>query len=125
MSNPEPSGGAGGFDLGSLLGAASQMVEAQAQAANQTAVGSAGGGAVQITVTGGGEFTKIEIQPAVVDPADVTMLEDLVLAALRDAMAKVQQMQTGALGGFDLGSIQGMLGGLGLGAPGDATDATG
>jgi DNA-binding protein YbaB len=102
---------AGGFDLGSLLGAASQMFEAQAQAAQQAVVGSAGGGAVKITVTGGGEFTGVELAPAVVDPTDVTMLEDLLLAALRDAMTKVNQLQSGALGGLDLGGLQGLLGG--------------
>lgn len=120
MSDPEPSAGPAGLDLGSLLGAANQMFQAQAAAANSSVVGSSGGGAVQITVTGAGEFTKVELQPAAVDPDDVAMLEDLLLAALHDAMAKVQQLQSGALGGLDLGNVGEMLGGLGLGglAPG-------
>jgi DNA-binding YbaB/EbfC family protein len=119
MTDADPQPGAGGFDLGSLLGAASQMFEAQAQAAQQAVVGSAGGGAVKITVTGGGEFTAVELAPDVVDPADVPMLEDLVLAALRDAMAKVQQLQSGALGGLDMGGLQGLLGGAALPRPDD------
>ena len=109
-ADPQPASGLPGLDLGSLLGAASQMMQAQAQAASQTVVGSAGGGAVQVTVTGGGEFAKVEIAPSVVDPSDVAMLEDLVLAALRDAMAKVNNLQSGALGGLDLANLQGFLG---------------
>jgi DNA-binding YbaB/EbfC family protein len=104
---------AGGFDLGSLLGAASQMMEAQAQAAQQAVVGTAGGGAVKITVTGAGAFTGVEIDASVVDPGDVSMLEDLVHAALHDAMAQVNRLQSGALGGLDLGGLQGLLGAAG------------
>lgn len=113
-------GGLGGLDLGSLLGAANQMMAAQAEAAGREVVGSAGGGLVEIGVTGGGEFTGVRIQPGAVDASDVPMLEDLVLAALRDAMAKVQQLQSGAMGGLDLASLGGGLGGLGglLGMPG-------
>ncbi len=108
-------GGLGGLDFGSLLGAASQMMQAQQAAAEVEVVGSSGGGAVRITVTGGGAFTAVEISPEAVDPDDVATLEDLVLAALRDAMTKVNELQSGAMGGLDLGSIQGMLGGLGAG----------
>lgn len=111
---------AGGFDLGSLFGMANDMLAAQQAAAEETAIGSAGGGLVQITVTGAGEFTNVKILPDAVDPADLGLLEDLVLAALRDAMAQVQQLQAGAMGGLDLGSLSGLLGGLG---PADDDDA--
>lgn len=115
--------GLGGLDFGSLLGAASQMFDAQAEAAAAVVIGRAGGGAVRITASGGGEFSKVEISPDAVDPDDIATLEDLVLAALRDAMAQVNDLQSGALGGLDLGSIQGMLGGLGgLGGPGAGAD---
>ena len=110
------------FDLGSLFGVANDMLAAQQAAADQTLVGRAGGGAVQITLTGGGDFTAVKLVPDVVDPTDIGMLEDLILAALRDAMAQVQELQTGALGGLDLGALGGLLGGGGLGGLGPGGD---
>jgi len=116
-----PQGGPAGLDLDSLFGMASGMLAAQQAAAEQEVVGSAGGGAVEISVTGGGLFTGVRIRPDAVDPDDLTLLEDLVLAAVRDAMDRVQHLQSGALGGIDLGSLGGLLGGLGPGGPGDGT----
>lgn len=96
--------GGGGLDLGSLMEQASQMqaqiAEAQAEAANQVVEGAAGGGAVKVTVTGAGEFQSVSIDPGAVDPDDVGLLEDLVLAALHDATARVRELQAGAMGGF-------------------------
>jgi nucleoid-associated protein EbfC len=103
-------GDEGGFDIGKLLGQAQEMMQAQAEAAEQVVEGVAGGGAVRIQVTGGGEFQSVTIQRDAVDPDDVEMLQDLVLAALHDATAKVQQLQQGALGSMDLGGLG--LGGL-------------
>lgn len=98
-----------GPDLGALLEQAQQMqqqlMEAQAAAAEQVHEGVAGGGAVHITVTGGMEFRSVTIRPDAVDPSDVDMLQDLVLAALHDAVNKVNAAQQQALGG-----IGGMLG---------------
>ena len=102
---------AGAFDLSSLLDSAQQLMSAQQEAAESEVVGSAGGGKVEVTVTGGGEFRRVRISPDVVDPADIPLLEDLVLAALRDAMARVNAAQAAALGGLDLGGLGG-LGGL-------------
>ena len=115
-------GGLGGFDLGSLFGMATEMLAAHGAAADQEVIGSAGGGAVQVRVTGAGEFTGVTLSPAVVDPTDVSLLEDTILAALRDAMAKVQALQTGSLGA--LGGMAG-LGGLQqlLGGPNPSADA--
>jgi len=101
---------AGGFDLSSLLDSAQQLMSAQQEAAESELVGSAGGGKVEVTVTGGGEFRHVRISPDVVDPADISLLEDLVLAALRDAMARINAAQTAALGGLDLGALGGLLG---------------
>jgi DNA-binding YbaB/EbfC family protein len=96
--------GGGGLDLGSLMEQASQMqqqmVEAQAAAATTVLEGVSGGGAVRITVTGTGEFRSVHIDPGAVDPADVALLEDLVLAALRDATTRIQELQAGAMGGL-------------------------
>jgi DNA-binding YbaB/EbfC family protein len=114
LGRPDPFGDplaeAGGFDLSSLFDSAQQLVAAQQEAARQELVGRAGGGKVEVEVTGGGEFRRVRISPDVVDPDDVTMLEDLVLAALHDAMAQVNQAQASALGGLDMGDLGGLLG---------------
>ena len=103
-------------DINSLLKQAQkmqqQLMEAQAQAAEQVVEGVAGGGVVKVTVTGGMEFRSVSIDPAAVDPDDVEMLEDLVLAAIHDAMSKVQDLSQQAMGGLDLGGLGGGLGGL-------------
>jgi DNA-binding YbaB/EbfC family protein len=86
-----------------------QLLAAQAQAQATVVEGHAGGTAVVVSMTGGGEITKVRIDPSVVDPDDVEMLEDLVLAALHDAASQVARLQSEAMGG-----IGGALGGLGL-----------
>ena len=102
---------AGGFDFSNLLASAQQMqqqlLEAQARAAEQEVEGQAGGGVVRITATGGFEITDVRIDPSVVDPNDVEMLQDLVLAALRDTLHKVNALNQQAMGG-----LAGGLGGL-------------
>jgi DNA-binding YbaB/EbfC family protein len=105
-------------DMSSLLAQAQQMAEqltAQQEAAQETEVeGHAGGGAVKVRMTGGGEFLSVRIAPSAVDPEDVEMLEDLVLAALNDAVANAAGLMQGPdLGGLDLGSmgLGGLLGG--------------
>ena len=112
--------GSGGFDFGALLEQASamqaQMVEAQQQAAEALLEGVAGGGVVRVTITGAFEPTAVTIDRAAVDPDDVEMLQDLVLAALRHAVEQVNELQRGAIGGgLDLPGFD--LGGLGLGDP--------
>lgn len=107
------SGALGGLDLGSLLGAAqsmqAQMLEAQEELASTVVEGQAGGGVVRIEVTGGMEFRSVHIDPTAVDPDDPTLLEDLVLAALHEAVGEVNRLQAGAspLGGLDLGGLFG------------------
>jgi nucleoid-associated protein EbfC len=96
-------------DFGSLLGQAQAMMAASAQAADEEVEGQAGGGAVKIRVNGRFEFSAVEISAAAVDPADVGMLEDLVLAALHDASAQLTARQQQVLGG--LGGLGGLLGG--------------
>jgi DNA-binding YbaB/EbfC family protein len=102
-----------------LLASAQEALAAQAEAAQQTVEGTAGGGVVKVAMTGAGEITAITLAPEVVDPDDIEMLQDLILAALRDAAVKVTDLQRealGALGQLDLGSLGGLLG------PGDAPD---
>ncbi|MGH2409982.1 MAG: YbaB/EbfC family nucleoid-associated protein [Chloroflexota bacterium] len=71
----------------------SQMEKAQAKLAEESVVGSAGGGMVSATVTGAMEITAITINKDVVDPEDVEMLQDLVLAAVREALEKAKNLQ--------------------------------
>jgi nucleoid-associated protein EbfC len=116
MTEPSDPNGQQAFpDLGGLLAQAQQMqqqlMEAQAQAAAAVVEGSAGGGAVTIAVTGGLDFRSVQIDPSVIDPDDPSLLEDLVLAALHDAIARVNEAQQGAMGGFDLGGLAGAFGG--------------
>ncbi len=92
------------------------MQAAQDALANTLVEGSAGGGVVKATVTGDGDLRRISIDPSVVDPADVETLEDLVVAAINDAMRQAKEMQAqqlgAATGGLDLDSMLGNLGGL-------------
>lgn len=96
----------GGFDMGSLLDSAMQMQQqlmaAREEAAGQVLEGVSGGGLVRIEVTGGLEFRKVRIDPAAIDPDDLTLLEDLVLAALHDAVARANALQGEAMGGLGL-----------------------
>jgi nucleoid-associated protein EbfC len=119
---PEVAGAPGGFgDLGGLLESAQQAFSAQAQAAEQVVEGSAGGGVVTVEMTGNGEVTSVKLAPEVVDPDDIEMLQDLIVAALRDAGLQVTDLQRqalGALGGLDIGGLGDMFGGL---ADGGAT----
>ena len=89
-----------------------QLLAARAEAETQEVEGQAGGGVVRVRVTGGMEFRGVTIDPAAVDPDDVTMLEDLVLAAIRDAVAKAGEISEQAMGGLDLGGLgSGLFGG--------------
>jgi len=90
------------------------MAAAQDALAEAVVEGSAGGGMVKATATGAGELQGVSISPEVVDPEDVEMLEDLVLAAVSDALRRAQELQAermGAVtGGIDLGGLGGLLG---------------
>ncbi len=89
-----------------------QLLAARAEAETQEVEGQAGGGVVKVRVTGGMEFRSVTIDPAAVDPDDVSMLEDLVLAAIRDAVTKAGQISEQAMGGLDLGGLgSGLFGG--------------
>ncbi|MFN2506163.1 MAG: YbaB/EbfC family nucleoid-associated protein [Acidimicrobiales bacterium] len=100
-------------DLGQLLKQAQamqeQFLQAKAQAAEAEVEGHAGGGMVKVRVTGSLEFRDVTIDPSVVDPDDVAMLEDLVLAAVRDAVARATELSEKAMGTVDLGPLGGGL----------------
>jgi DNA-binding YbaB/EbfC family protein len=69
-----------------------KMAQVQAELKTRELIGSSGGGKVKITMNGAHEVTAVAIDPAVVRPDETDLLEDLVLAALNDARAKVTRM---------------------------------
>lgn len=116
MFPPGPAGpeGSAGFDMSELLQQAQRMQEqlmsAQQDLSASEATGTAGGGLVRATVSGAGELQALEIDPSVVDPDDVETLADLVIAAVRDAHAQLQQRASEQLGAISPG-LEGILGG--------------
>ena len=102
-------------DLGGLLKQAQKMQrqvqEIQEDLAKAEYTGSAGGGVVKVVVDGQRQLMNLTIQPEVVDPAEVEMLEDLVLAAVSDALKQAEEAASKAM--------KGVTGGLGMpGMPG-------
>lgn len=94
-----------------------RLQELQAQAAQERVDGSAGGGLVRVTATGGQEIVSIEIDPSVIDPADPELVADLVAAACNDALRKgrhlLQAKMGTATGGLDISKLSGLFGGGG------------
>ena len=80
-----------------------QMEEAQAQLEETEMTGTAGGGVVEVTVSGKKEITKIKIDPEAVDPEDVEMLEDLIMAAANEALRKVDEASAASMSKFSGG----------------------
>jgi nucleoid-associated protein EbfC len=76
------------------------MERAQAELADDTVEGSAGGGAVIVVMTGTQECKSVRIEPEAVDPTDVETLQDLVLAAFTDALGKSKELAAQKLGGL-------------------------
>jgi DNA-binding YbaB/EbfC family protein len=100
--------------LGQVQKMQQDMETAQRDLENETVQASAGGGMVTVTVSGALEVRSVKIAPDAVDPDDVEMLCDLVLAATNEALRAAQELAAKRMGdvtgGLDLGS----LGGLGL-----------
>jgi DNA-binding YbaB/EbfC family protein len=90
-----------------------QMEAAQAELAEAELAGTAGGGLVTVTIRGTGEGTAVRIDPKAIDPDDAETLEDLVLAALHNAMEAVRELTEQKMGPLSSG-LGGMGGGLGL-----------
>ncbi len=91
-----------------------EMAKAQEQLKNETVEASAGGGMVKVTMTGDMQLRGIEISPDAVDPEDVEMLQDMVSAAVNEALRSAQELAASRMGG-----IAGLGGGGGLpGLPG-------
>src|SRR5882672_5862630 len=98
-----------GMDMNQLFQQVGQMQEqmqkAQAELANETVEATAGGGMVTVIANGAGEIKQIKI-----DPNDTEMLEDMILAAVNEAIRSAQSLMESKLGGL----AGGALGGLGL-----------
>jgi DNA-binding YbaB/EbfC family protein len=77
-----------------------RAMKAQQELTEQVVDGSSGGGAVSVSITGGLEVQSLKIAQEVVDPEDVEMLEDLVTAALNEALQKVQGLQMQQVAGL-------------------------
>ncbi|MBR3812008.1 MAG: YbaB/EbfC family nucleoid-associated protein [Agathobacter sp.] len=84
-----------------------QMEEAQKQVETMEATATAGGGAVEVTVSGKKEIIKVKLAEEVVDPDDIEMLEDLIVAATNEALRKVEDASQASMS-----KIAGGLGGL-------------
>jgi len=97
-------------NLGNLMKQAQQMqermTELQTRLAEVEVVGAAGGGMVRVTVNGKGETRRVQIDPALVKPGEVEVLEDLVVAASNDAKGKAEALMQA--------EVQKLTGGLNL-----------
>jgi DNA-binding YbaB/EbfC family protein len=104
-----PGGMKGGL-AGQLQAAQQQMLEAQEALGDKTVEVSAGGGVITIVMTGHQKLQSITIDPEVVDPEDVEMLQDLIVAAVNEAVEASQKLAADEMGAI--------TGGLGLNIPG-------
>ena len=104
-----------GFDMNALLQQAQQMqqqmMDAQEELAGTTVTGTVGDGLVSVTLSGTGDLVGVSIKKGSFDPDDTEDLEDLIVAAYRDAKA---QAQADALATEKLGPLAGGLGGENL-----------
>ncbi len=99
-------GGMGGGMLGQIQKLQQDIAKAQEALAEETVEVTAGGGAITIVITGNQRVKSIKLQPDVVDPTDVEMLQDLLVAAVNEA---IERSQTHAAQ-----KLQGLTGGLGI-----------
>ena len=107
-------------NLGALLQQAQKMQEemmaAQEKLKDELVEASAGGGMVKVTMSGDLELKSLAIDPDAVDPDDVEMLQDMVMAAINEAMRQAVELQGKAtgMGGMDANAAMDALGGLGM-----------
>ena len=89
------------------------MQRVQEEVENSEFTASAGGGAVEVTVTGKHEIKAIKMKPEIVDPEDIDMLEDLLMASLNEAIRKandtMEQTMNGVTGGLNSPGMGGLL----------------
>ena len=103
---PKNFGGMGGVNPGmikQMQKMQQDMMRAQEELENQTFTASAGGGAVTAAVTGKRELTGLEIKPEAVDPEDVEMLQDLIVAAVGEAQRMAEDAMNEGMARFTQG----------------------
>ena len=111
MAKGFPGMGMGGMNMNNLMKQAQKMqqkmMQAQEELAEKTLEMTSGGGAVKVVISGKKELKELKINPDVVDPDDVEMLEDLVLSAVNEAIRQADEMYnsemskfTGGMGGM-------------------------
>ena len=110
--------GAGGFDLNSMMKQVqqmqSEMMEAQEKLKDEVVEASAGGGMVKVKMGGDLTLREIVIDPEAIDPEDPELLQDMILAAVNEAIRAAQELAASKMGNVaGLGGAGG-LGGLGL-----------
>jgi DNA-binding YbaB/EbfC family protein len=97
-------------NFGKIMKQAQQMQERMQRAMEELQVaGSAGGGMVEVTMNGNKQLLDLKIDREVVDPDDVEMLQDLIIAAFSDAARKVDEALQEQLGGLTAGLPPGMF----------------
>ncbi|MCD8088488.1 MAG: YbaB/EbfC family nucleoid-associated protein [Oscillospiraceae bacterium] len=105
-------GGYGGMNQAAMMKQAQKMqqdlIKMQAELEEQTYTAASGGGVVKATVSGKRELTEVIIDPEAVDPEDVEMLQDLIVAAVNEALRKAEEASNQSMS-----RITGNLGGLG------------
>lgn len=94
-----------------------EMAEAQESLEHETVTVTAGGGAISIVITGHQRVQTIEINPELLDPEDVELLQDMLVAGINSAIEQSQTMSAQKMEGItgNMGGLSDMLGGLGLG----------
>ena len=105
-----PSGGSDmQKQLKQLQAMQAEMEQTQAELAERELTTTAGGGAIEVTVNGNKEITKLVIDKDVVDPDDVEMLQDLVMAAVNEALRQMDELVE-----YEMNKITGGFGGMGI-----------
>ncbi len=103
---PGGMGGFGGMNLNSLMKEAKKMQadleKNQSELAEKEFDASVGGGAVTVKVSGSKVIKELNIKPEVLDPDDVEMLQDLIVTCVNEAMRKVDEAQTAAMGKYNI-----------------------
>ena len=103
---PGGMGGFGGMNINNLMKEAKKMQadmqKTQEELTAKEFESTAGGGVIQVKVSGAKEIKEIKIKPEAVDPDDVEMLEDLILTCINDALRKVDTAQAEGLGKFNI-----------------------
>ncbi|MCL2881771.1 MAG: YbaB/EbfC family nucleoid-associated protein [Coriobacteriia bacterium] len=93
--------------------AQAKMEAAQAELASATVDASAGGGMVKVTMRGDNQLVSIAIDPSAIDPDDISLLEDMILAAVNEAARSVTELASSKMdsvtGGIDMPNIPGLM----------------